>query len=361
MNIDEFVTKEQFDEFRNVDNFDNNAILKKRWNKVDELLSTFYTKNQKLNQRMFDNLQAIFDGIKFKYEDLSNYAITSDIALLRRKIDDVKDEYGLEGYTGYQLNNYARRKKLKNEELLLALITLEYYKLTKEQNKQETVLFDEIKNVVYRQVYEETIEVTIPDKKKRKKEKEKWLPIPEIYFLQLIAMSEYNGFKWLDYKEGTINYNSRKLYEAIGILMQQGKELSIYAIGIKELLTKNNKRYLNKTGAISKQSKEYHNVFSGALDNQLATIVNKLTLKAMKDAGVKRVQFIAEIDDKTTKMCKSLNLKVFYIDKLNKYIRYSDVDKKNIVYETIGLETGANLPPINNHFHYCRSTIIPFD
>ena len=53
MNIDEFVTKEQFDEFRNVDNFDNNSILKNRWNEVDELLSTFYSKNQKINRRMY--------------------------------------------------------------------------------------------------------------------------------------------------------------------------------------------------------------------------------------------------------------------------------------------------------------------
>lgn len=360
MNIDEFVTKEQFDEIRTVDNFDNNAILNKRWNRVDELLSTFYTKNQKINRKMYDNLQSIFDGIKFSYEDLYNYASVSDIAKLRRKIDDVKDEYGLDGYVGYRLNQYLKRKKLTNNDILMALILMEYYKQLKEQVKEEKSLFDEIKNVVYKEVYEETLEVTIPDKEERKK-KIRLLTVPEAYLLQLIALSSFNGYLWSDYKEGNVVYNSNKLLDKVKITMQQGKELSVIGLGIKELLEKQNRAYLNKTGTIIKKSKEYHNVFSGALDNQLATIVNKITLQAMKNAGVKRVQFIAEIDDKTTKMCKSLNLKVFYIDKLNKYIRYSDVDKKNIVYETFGLETGANLPPINNHFHYCRSTIIPFD
>lgn len=360
MNIDEFVTKEQFDEFRNVDNFDNNAILNKRWNRVDELISTFYTKNQKINRRMYDNLQNIFDGIKFKYEDLYNYASTSDIAKLRRKIDDVKEEYGLDGYVGYKLTRYLRRKKLTNNDLLMALILIEYYKQLKEQDKEEKILFDEVKNVIYKEVYTEAIEKIEPKKEEQKK-KIRLLTVPEAYLLQLIALSSFNGYNWKDYKEGNVVYNSNRLLDNVKINMQKGIEVSIVAIGIKELLDKQNRAYLNKTGTVLKESKKYHNVFSGALDNQLATIVNKISLQAMKNAGVKQVQFIAEIDDKTTKMCKSLNLKVFYIDKLNKYTRYSETDKKNVKYETFGLETGANLPPINNHFHYCRSTIIPFN
>ena len=42
----------------------NNKILKQRWEKVDELLSAFFTKNKKINRRIYDNIQSILDGIK---------------------------------------------------------------------------------------------------------------------------------------------------------------------------------------------------------------------------------------------------------------------------------------------------------
>lgn len=74
-----------------------------------------------------------------------------------------------------------------------------------------------------------------------------------------------------------------------------------------------------------------------------------------------KVKFIAVEDDKTTLMCDSLNNQEFYINKENVFDRYYGETQKDLRIERIkcqGLVLGLNLPPIQHHFHYCRSTIM---
>lgn len=329
----------------------NNKILKERWERVDELLSTFLSKNNRINRRMIDNIQSILDGVKFSYSQLNDYAKPSEIARLRGRIEDLKDQYELERYPGYQLNYYLRRRKLKNKDLLLAYLIIEYYRQDKERDKEEEVLFDEVCTMTYESVSKETAKAL--HKKHKKKE------LPKVWWLGLILNFGYNGFGWIFNKEGTLMYNANKLYEIIVIMLQQNKPLDVNTFEIKKLLDKQNRAYLNKTKR-EKVYEDYKNDFSGSLDNQIAFLVNQVALKAMKDQGCKKVQFIAVMDEKTTKMCGTLDGQIFDIEGTNTYSRYSAEDGKNVVYTTKGLETGANLPPINNHFHYCRSTIYPY-
>jgi len=330
----------------------NNKILKQRWEKVDELLSAFFTKNKRINRRMYDNIQSILDGIKFSYDELDNYASMSDIARLRGRIEDLKEEYELEGYPGYELNRYLSRKKLKNRELLLAYLIIEYYRQDKERNKQEEVLFDEICTMTYESVSEETAKVLHKKRKKRE--------LPRVWWLGLLLNAGYNGFGWLFNKEGTLMYNANKLYEVIIISIQQNKPLHVNTYEIKRLLEKQERAYLASKPRIYKKEDGYKSVYSGSLDNQISYMVNQTALKAIKEQGCKKVQFIAVLDEHTTKMCETLDGQIFDIEGTNTYSRYSAEDKKNVIYTTKGLETGANLPPINNHFHYCRSTIYPY-
>lgn len=342
MNIDEYVGKDKWQ--------GNNTILNERWNEVDSKLSTFYSKNTKINRKMYDNLQSIFDWIKFDYSELDNYASASDIVRLRSRIEDLKEQYGLEGYIGYQLTEYSKKKRLKNRDLLLALLMIEYYRQYKEQNNLETELFDEIKNVVYKQVTIQTATVL-------KKRPPKKIEIPRAWWLGLLAKAGYTGYEWLTFKEGTLGYNVRKLYELILVQIQQGQKPDVKDSSIKKLLEKQERAYLGK--AKEKQTRNYRNEYFGSLDNYLAYLVNQIVLQAIKDQGCKKVQFIAVLDETTTDMCASLNHQIFDIEGINIYKRYSLEDKAIVVYKTKGLEVGANLPPINNGFHYCRSTIIP--
>lgn len=340
------------DEFTSTEDWQKNyTILNERWNEVDNKMSTFYSKNIKINKKLYDNLQSVFDGIKFDYSEIDNYASASDVARLRIRIEDLKDTYGsLEGYIGYQLIEYSRKKKLKNKDLLLALLLIEYYKQYKEQGKAEEILFDEIKNLVYPQA---TVEVVQVMKKKVPKE------IPELLdtaWLDILLALTYNGFSWATYRLGTIGYNANKLYELILIHLQQGKKVNVNDDDVKKLLSKQEKAYINKT---KESDKAYESDYSGNIDFIISELVNKIILYAFKKQGCKKVQFIAVMDEKTTKMCKTLDGQIFEIDGINKYSRYSAEDNKNVTYTTKGLETGANLPPITNHFHYCRSTIYP--
>lgn len=347
MNIDEVVNKDEWQI--------NTHILNERWNEVDNKLSTFYSKNTKINRKMYANLQSIFEWIKFSYDELDDYASTSDIIRLRDRIEELREKYGLDGYIGYQLNQYARRKRLKNRELLLALLMVEYYRQYKEQNELEAGLFDELKQLVYPKVSIETITILKGKKKVPKKIPE----VDKVWWLGMILKAGYTGYEWLTLKEGTLGYNVKKLFEAVLINMQQKKTPSINNPDIRKLLDKQQKAYFNKTPKERKQ-KTYTSEYNGSVDNQIVYLVNQLALKAMKDNDCKKVKFVAVLDEKTTKMCKDLDGQIFDIYGVNKYIRYSDEDKKRIEYTTKGLETGANLPPINNHYHHCRSTIYPY-
>lgn len=331
---------------------DNNEILQKRWKEVDELLSTFYSKNKKINRNMYNKIQHILNGIKYSYDDLYKYASVNEIKKFRRQIEELKDKYELTGYTGYLINNLYKRTKLKNSEILIGLLTKAYYEQMQEQNIEEKVLFDEIVKVSYRQGQMEYIEILQKEPRRRLKHKPRLLTIPEAFLLQLIG---FNGFKWQDYKEGNLNYYVKQLFQVIAINLQQGKELN--DDNITKTLEKQERTYFAKKDV--EQTKAYTDVYYGMVDNQVVYLANICALEGMKRQGCKKVRFIATLDEKTTTMCKTLDNQVFKIDGWNTYSRYSAEDKKNIIYRTKGLEAGANLPPINNHIHHCRSTIYP--
>lgn len=74
-----------------------------------------------------------------------------------------------------------------------------------------------------------------------------------------------------------------------------------------------------------------------------------------------KVRFISVEDDKTTPMCHSLDEQIFSVNKINKFKRYYGTTYKDLKLKTItckGLVLGLNMPPINHHFHYCRSTLV---
>ena len=100
---------------------------------------------------------------------------------------------------------------------------------------------------------------------------------------------------------------------------------------------------------------------SGDIDNYVIGFDNEAKVEAYKAEDKEaKVRFIAIEDDRTTPMCHSLDGQEFYVDKDNVYTRYYGIDPKTgyeATMRTHGLVVGENLPPIDNYFHYCRSTI----
>ena len=95
--------------------------------------------------------------------------------------------------------------------------------------------------------------------------------------------------------------------------------------------------------------------WSGAIEMTTRVVGNSAYI--FKVDWDQKIKFIAEIDSRTTKMCRSLNEQVFYVRKHNKFTRYSESAKGMVEVECDGLVLGLNMPPITDHFHWCRSTL----
>lgn len=95
--------------------------------------------------------------------------------------------------------------------------------------------------------------------------------------------------------------------------------------------------------------------FSGALNETSRSLFNQVYVYHLQG---EKVRFVAEMDNRTTEMCRSLDGQIFNVSSLNKFYRYSDLAGGMVHYEIVGLQQGVNLPPINDHFHWCRSTIV---
>ena len=346
----------------------NKKVLVKRWREVDKKLSTFYSINKKLSNSLLVELQQIVDSINFKYENANDYAQDKQLKALKNNIRNVDK---LEGYAGFILKDVLRKSKIKNNELLNAYILLAYYKRNLKQLKEENALFDEIISIGYNDGFNETAQILEIEKRKIKIKKRDRKGI-------LAGALSVNGVSWYGYKQSLVVYNSSKYYQSVLVQLAHDEEMDVYYGILRNEFDKQERAYLNiKEEDKKKDQNSYWTVFYGALDAQVVYFMNQSFIKGIEDApeiinayyiknGRKKyvpitmVQFIAVMDSKTTDMCSSLNGQIFDINGINKFKRYSSAYGGIVQYEVKGLELGINLPPITDHIHHCRSTIIPY-
>lgn len=173
--------------------------------------------------------------------------------------------------------------------------------------------------------------------------------IPEILTWAYIS-------KWLSVVSANVTYKdylslltmaaSDEMYSSfLGFVNQ---DIEIDEDDLSKLINKQQNR------VISIKEKDGDYSFSGVLENMTKTVGNKAYIEPFPNEQCK---FVAELDSHTTKMCLSLNDQVFNTKDKNIFYRYSDVLKNKKRYEIDGLIEGINLPPIVDHFHWCRSTI----
>ena len=143
------------------------------------------------------------------------------------------------------------------------------------------------------------------------------------------------------------------IYKQVILNIQQQKDLEIDSSEFQPILNRQNNQKLNIN----------NDKISGAADLQMIGLNNLAKVEGIKEVAEdnSKVRFIAVEDDKTTLMCDSLNNQEFYINKENVFNRYYGETQKELTVQRIrcnGLVLGLNLPPIQHHFHYCRSTIM---
>lgn len=317
---------------------DNKTILNNRWNYTDLKLKDYLRIYKKTNLKTQDNIQDIFNGIDFNYMDLNKPISNNQRKKLSRVVDEWKRLELLKGYFEYKVIEILNKRYITNQEMLSILLWGAFVKERSQLDEYEEVLFTEIGQDLYKQGIDEIK----PTKKK------KWSLTWE-YIWSMLCLPNVKGSSWITYIEALALTNAQEVERQTIIQLQQNKKPNIEDDVFKNILKKQQNRYISIND----------DKISGALDSQVVEIANKSLLKAGEDVGQKklRARFIAEIDDRTTKMCDGMNGMLFYVNDWNRFYRYSDDDKRDVLYTIKGLEVGANLPPINNHFHYCRSTI----
>lgn len=317
---------------------DNKTILNNRWNYTDLKLKDYLRIYKKTNLKTQDNIQDIFNGIDFNYMDLNKPISNNQRKKLSRVVDEWKQLELLKGYFEYKVIEILNKRYITNQEMLSILLWGAFVKERNQLDEYEKVLFTEIGQDLYKQGIDEIK----PTKKK------KWSLTWE-YIWSMLCLPNVKGSSWITYIEALALTNAQEIERQTIIQLQQNKKPNIEDDVFKNILKKQQNRYISIND----------DKISGALDSQVVEIANKSLLKAGEDVGQKklRARFIAEIDDRTTKMCDGMNGMLFYVNDWNRFYRYSDDDKRDVLYTIKGLEVGANLPPINNHFHYCRSTI----
>lgn len=331
----------------------NKQLLNLRWADIDEKLSAFLKKYNNVSKRTQNELQKIFDSIDFTFEDLNKYISQEDRQRLEIEVDELDEQGLLNGYFGFATKNTMKRRKIKYIEMLDILITACYIKELSKLTELENNLFKEVSEKVYNDSYKEVQAVNKLNGKKTKKDKS-ILPISLV--ATVLSMPNSKGYIWKEYTEGNAEYNAGQIKRQLIINMQNEIELNIKNPEFQKIIVSQGKRYLNK-----KKDEEQQDKYSGMLDEEVTYIVNNVVLTAYANYGIKKVIFIAVEDEKTTQMCDSLNNKTFYINRTNKFMRYSAEANGMKYYKIKGLKSGINLPPINDHFHWCRSTIYPYE
>lgn len=297
----------------------------------------------KISKQTQNRLQEIFDSIDFDFNNLYNIADTKTKKRINIYIEGWKDKGLLTGYFGTLAKNIYNRTRVKNSEILELLIYGAYIEEQSKLNETELNIFKDVANYYYQQGQEEVNE-TLP-KKKRKIVS----VIPDAIFLALLDMPNAKGYVWQEYIEVITKYNADQIYRQMTIDLQQQKELDITNDIYQNLIKRQQNSRLNING----------DKISGAVDLQTIGLNNLAKIEGIKSLDNKaKCKFIGINDEKQTDMCKSLDSQEFYIHDWNEFERYSKSNDCIKKYRCYGLVIGLNLPPINDGFHYCRSTIV---
>lgn len=232
------------------------------------------------------------------------------------------------GYFEYLLDDL---KKYSYSNILKLCVYATYAKAETKVYDESKQIFVVVANDCYKQAKKEIphCPITIPDILSWSYIS-KWLNV-----LQLnCSYEEYLQSLTMTHSEEMFN----KCVQAIN------SDVELQEEDIAKLIDKQRNRILNIN----------EDKFSGAMETMSRTVGNKAYIDPFPN---QKVKFVAELDSRTTQMCLSLNGQIFNTVDENKFKRYSDAQKTEIEYNVKGLVEGINLPPIVDHFHWCRSTI----
>lgn len=300
------------------------------WDYVDNELKEYEKEYNKNNRKTLDEFQNLFDTDK----DLDDYATKSDLNRLERTIED-NYEY-LSDYGKYEARKRLNRRRMRYSDWFWFYMFVIYSAQTYQLLKIEQKIFNNVVKETYNRELKELSKVIKPKK----------MNITGLTD-DLLKQPNSKGYVWSEYKDVLALYNTNELH---GLMVQNkraNKPLNVDNRTFKKLFDKQKHRLINvKNGKTS-----------GAMDNELIYLANETKIQTYIFNDIEKCRFIAIHDSKTTKMCESLDGQIFNVHDWNKFTRYSNATQSYRTYKVYGLIPGINLAPIDDSFHWCRSTI----
>lgn len=310
----------------------NKQFLNQRWKNTDKLLRGFQNELTGLTKDLKVDIMDLFEGVNVALADLHKPISERDKDRLNKSIKQWEKE-GLDNdYLNYKLST-RKRKPNYEEYLILMLLGLYavYMKNTYETSKNTL-------KAISKDAYSKAVEEMGRQPKNPKRIT--WGLIEDLLIVNTLNMY------LREYLELLVQTNQQEAYKIYLQSKQVSEDAKISEEGLADLLQKQQNRLIN-----IRRDKE-----SGVYVDVSHELWNEMYVEPYKEENV-QVRFIAEVDNATTMMCKGMDGMLFYTDDWNRYYRWSELDKRDVLYTTFGLKVGENLPPINNHFHWCRSTI----
>lgn len=289
------------------------------WNYVDKILNQYLLTYKRKQNDLKDSIQSIFD-MGFNYKELTRYLKNNDLSRFKRYLQKNEQYMSESNYALYMAKKYINKSKITYKEMLEVILLVEYAKFQYELADDR---FDTFYNISEEVVNEEIEKVESMGYKRKHL---KWTP----FILTSLLLTPNNlGNTWQEYVAGIVIYNAEEVYKQALIDLRQDKPLNVNRNEYREIFKRQQKREINK------KLQDKNDKFMGQIDNEDNYLINQEKLYVYNYYGVKKVRFVAVIDDRTTDVCKSRNGKVYDIEKLT---------------------LGENLPPL----HYnCRSYIEP--
>ena len=303
-------------------------ILNRRWKNVDKLLAKYSKDYKKLNRKTQDKLQDVFNLIKISYQDINKPISKQEKARLDRFILELQESGLLNDYYGYKARLMLNKKKVTYSEMLEIMIEGCYI--------DENSKLDEINNQYYYEIADNAYSQGIREANILKPI-HFHIPFETMYLLLNIPLLNATAKAYLKALE--LN-NAEELYKRALMILQQGNSVDINSKEMQELFKKQQNRIIS----IREVGQP-----TGAISNITDNLVNDAYLQVAKDNDIQKVRFVAEMDERTTRMCKNMNGMIFNVQAENKFKRYFGYDAKHLYYKTItcyGMVKGLNMPPI---------------
>ena len=311
---------------------DEVALVERRWKHTEKALKRAFPLVRKYYRELGDDVLDIVNELKIDPQKLNDTVSPSVRRKVERRIAKWKQEGIFIGFLKY----LATSLKWTYSKVLQLLIYGAYC----ETSKKIIMVANDVFKIAAVSSYAQAVQ-ELPEEKRNFFE---FVPLAWKKIKELITVPVL-GKTFPEYMEAVTMTQSDEMYNYVLTITMQSQNVTEEMLRLR--MIKQGNRIL-----LVREDK-----YSGGLEETARVVANQAYFENFKNIPKLQVRFVAVMDEKTTKMCRSLNGQLFYINDWNHFERYSHIQGKMVTIDLFGLIRGVNLPPIDDHFHWCRSTI----